>query len=80
MQHSGLEDKLTLYSVLQAERDADGDLIVTRTNDVILMHHGLATLLDNVGLQVSAGCMLGDSFSQTRGVQVAPDRAGMIHR
>ena len=65
MQHSGLQDgpKLALYNMLQAERDEDGDLVVTRTHDEILMHHGLATLLNDVGLQVRTGCMQGDSSS-----------------
>ena len=49
--------------MLQAKRDEDGDLVVTRTHDEILMHHGLATLLNDVGLQVRAGCMQLDSFS-----------------
>ena len=67
MQHSGLEDKLTLYNMLQDERDEDGDLIVTRTHDGILMHHGFATLLNEVGLQVRAGCMQCDSSSSSSG-------------
>ena len=81
MQHSGLEDQLTLYNMLQAKRDEDGDLIVTRTHDMILMHHGLATLLNDVGLQVRAGCIHPQRVTDKMGgIQVAPKRAGQIHR
>lgn len=50
--------KIKPGSSQQAKRDEDGDLIVTRTHDKILMHHGLATLLNDVGLQVWPGALL----------------------